>query len=201
MSDQAGERLPALPAGGGRMRRGRAGSLAASPTLVGAVTVLITSSPSSSPTRPTRACPSSRPTSSPRELPNANTLVPGNEVRIGGIRVGQINDDRAGRPQRRRLASHAAGRHGAEPGPRAAARGLDRDRPLRSALGPQVPGDQPRQLRARASRPARRSRSRRRRPEPVEIDQVFNTFDDPTRAAIQVNLTEFGNALAGRGAT
>ena len=36
-------------------------------------------------------------------------------------------------------------------------------------------------------------------PEPVEIDQVFNTFDDPTRAAIQVNLTEFGNALAGRG--
>jgi ABC-type transporter Mla subunit MlaD len=36
-------------------------------------------------------------------------------------------------------------------------------------------------------------------PEPIEIDQVFNTFDDPTRAAIQVNLTEFGNALAGRG--
>ena len=36
-------------------------------------------------------------------------------------------------------------------------------------------------------------------PEPVEIDEVFNTFDDPTRAAIQANLTEFGNALAGRG--
>jgi hypothetical protein len=39
------------------------------------------------------------------------------------------------------------------------------------------------------------------RPEPVEIDQVFNMFDEPTRAAIQVNLTEFGNALAGRGAS
>src|SRR5262249_34885319 len=37
------------------------------------------------------------------------------------------------------------------------------------------------------------------RPEPVEIDQVFNMFDDPTRTAIQVNLLEFGNALAGRG--
>ena len=36
-------------------------------------------------------------------------------------------------------------------------------------------------------------------PEPVEIDEVFNTFDDPTRAAIQANLTEFGAALAGRG--
>ena len=37
------------------------------------------------------------------------------------------------------------------------------------------------------------------RPEPVEIDQVFNMFDDPTRVAIQSNLLEFGNALAGRG--
>jgi ABC-type transporter Mla subunit MlaD len=36
-------------------------------------------------------------------------------------------------------------------------------------------------------------------PEPVEIDQVFNMFDDPTRTAIQTNLLEFGNALAGRG--
>jgi hypothetical protein len=36
-------------------------------------------------------------------------------------------------------------------------------------------------------------------PEPVEIDEVFNTFDDPTRAAVQSNLLEFGNALAGRG--
>jgi ABC-type transporter Mla subunit MlaD len=37
------------------------------------------------------------------------------------------------------------------------------------------------------------------RPEPVEIDQVFNMFDQPTRDAIQTNLLEFGNALAGRG--
>src|SRR5919201_4795333 len=37
------------------------------------------------------------------------------------------------------------------------------------------------------------------RPEPVEIDQVFNMFDAPTRTAIQENLLEFGNALAGRG--
>ena len=37
------------------------------------------------------------------------------------------------------------------------------------------------------------------RPESVDIDQVFNMFDQPTRDAIQVNLLEFGNALAGRG--
>jgi hypothetical protein len=33
----------------------------------------------------------------------------------------------------------------------------------------------------------------------VEIDELFNTFDEPTREAIKGNLTEFGNALAGRG--
>jgi ABC-type transporter Mla subunit MlaD len=41
---------------------------------------------------------------------------------------------------------------------------------------------------------------RNARPEPVEIDQVIGTFDDKTRAAAQSNLTEFGNAFAGRGA-
>ena len=36
-------------------------------------------------------------------------------------------------------------------------------------------------------------------PQPVELDEVLNTFDDKTRAASQSNLTEFGNGLAGRG--
>jgi ABC-type transporter Mla subunit MlaD len=37
------------------------------------------------------------------------------------------------------------------------------------------------------------------RPEPVEIDQVFNTFDAPTRRASAENLTTFSAAFAGRG--
>src|SRR5205814_1990768 len=37
------------------------------------------------------------------------------------------------------------------------------------------------------------------RPTPVEIDDVFNMFDEPTRQAERVNLTTFGDALAGRG--
>src|SRR5207249_1217571 len=36
-------------------------------------------------------------------------------------------------------------------------------------------------------------------PSPVEFDQVLNMFDRPTRVAIQHNLLEFGNAVAGRG--
>jgi ABC-type transporter Mla subunit MlaD len=37
------------------------------------------------------------------------------------------------------------------------------------------------------------------KPQPVEIDEVFNMFDAKTRSAQQTNLLEFGNALAGRG--
>jgi len=40
---------------------------------------------------------------------------------------------------------------------------------------------------------------RNARPQPVELDQVFNIFNKPTRAGIQQSLTGFGNALAGRG--
>ena len=40
---------------------------------------------------------------------------------------------------------------------------------------------------------------RQAKPETVDLDQVLNTFNEPTRLAIQRNLTEFGNALIGRG--
>src|SRR5262249_43336221 len=36
-------------------------------------------------------------------------------------------------------------------------------------------------------------------PEPVDIDQFFDMFDNPTPPAIKENLAGFGNALAGRG--
>lgn len=36
-------------------------------------------------------------------------------------------------------------------------------------------------------------------PKPVEFDEFFNMFDEPTRVANQANLREFGDALAGRG--
>jgi hypothetical protein len=36
-------------------------------------------------------------------------------------------------------------------------------------------------------------------PAPVEIDEFFAMFDEPTRAAQRTNLNEFGGALAGRG--
>ncbi len=41
---------------------------------------------------------------------------------------------------------------------------------------------------------------RQAHPLPVELDEVFNMFDDKTRLAIGANLLSFGNAFAGRGA-
>jgi ABC-type transporter Mla subunit MlaD len=35
--------------------------------------------------------------------------------------------------------------------------------------------------------------------EPVDIDQLFNMFDEKTRTAIQQNTNNFGDGLAGRG--
>ena len=73
------------------MRGGRVGSLAASPTLVGAVTVLVVlvavflayNANNGLPFVPTYKLSA--------ELPNAGRRwCPGNDVRIGGVRVGQI---------------------------------------------------------------------------------------------------------------
>ena len=78
------------------MRGGRAGSLAASPTLVGAVTVLVVIVAVFLAYQANQGLPFVPTYKLSAKVPNANTLVPGNEVRIGGIRVGAINDRRAG---------------------------------------------------------------------------------------------------------
>ncbi len=78
------------------MRRGGVvSSLAASPTMVGAITVLIVivavflayNANTGLPFVPTYRV--------SVELPNAESLVPGNDVRVGGVRVGQVEAIRA----------------------------------------------------------------------------------------------------------
>ena len=171
-------------------------ALTASPTMVGAVTVLIAivavflayNANSGLPFVPTYNLSA--------EVPNANTLVPGNEVRIGGVRVGQV---------------HTVDPVAAEDGSVTARleMNLDQDvEPLpvdstvivrsRSALGLKyleiAQGQSSEGFVAGSTIPLESAT-----PEPVEIDEFLSTFDDPTAAAIQANLFEFGNALAGRG--
>ncbi len=187
------------------MRQSRAGSIAASPTLVGAVTVLVVIVAVFLSYQANQGLPFVPTYRVSATLPNANTLVPGNEVRIGGIRVGQIQTIEpitveAEDPETGEMMTQVAAKvdleliEDLEP--------LPTDSEIivrsRSALGLKYldikRGDADEGYDAGATIPITQAT-----PEPVEIDEVFNTFDDPTREAIQVNLTEFGNALAGRG--
>ena len=179
------------------MRRGVAASLAASPTMVGAVTVLITvvavflayNANAGLPFVPTYRVSA--------QVPNAEGLVPGNEVRVGGVRVGQIE---AIEP---------------EPDPDTGESIAVLDLKLDKDVEP-LPRDSTIVVRARSALGLKYLEINRgtseegypegavvplaaARPEPVDIDEVLSMFDARTRQAAQANLVEFGNALAGRG--
>jgi virulence factor Mce-like protein len=189
------------------MRGGRAGSLAASPTLVGAVTVLVVVVAVFLSYQANQGLPFVPTYKLSAQLSNADTLVPGNDVRIGGIRVGQIKTvepetvDNAPCPEdpTRQCTSQVAKvnmelNQSLDPLPENSTVVVR----SKSALGLKYleidRGNSSQGFKPGATIPLSAAR-----PEPVEIDQVFNMFDDPTRVAIQQNLLEFGNALAGRG--
>ena len=83
------------------MRNSPLHSVARNPTLVGAIAVLITilavflayNANSGLPFVPTYRV--------TVQVPNAASIVPGNEVRIGGVRVGQVEEVRARLPRGR----------------------------------------------------------------------------------------------------
>ncbi|MEJ7875100.1 MAG: MlaD family protein [Solirubrobacterales bacterium] len=179
------------------MRRpSAAAALSASPTMVGAVTVLIATVAVFLAYNANSGLPFVPTYNLSAEVPNANTLVPGNEVRIGGVRVGlveQINP-----------IAHEDGSVTAR-----LELTLDEDaQPIptdstivvrsRSALGLKYleinRGVAPEGYEEGTIIPVESAR-----PEPVEIDEFLSTFDAPTAEAIRENLVEFGNALAGRG--
>jgi virulence factor Mce-like protein len=130
-------------------------------------------------------------------VPSGADLVAGNDVRVGGDRVGSVSTITPVRTK---------------DGHVSAILGLKLDKtvdPLaknstvviraRSALGLKyvqiTPGRSRRTLEPGDTLPLSQAR-----PVPVEIDQVFNTFTKKTRIGIQRTLTGFGNGLAGRGA-
>src|SRR5262245_10350537 len=189
------------------MRGGRVGSLAASPTLVGAVTVLVVVVAVFLAYQANQGLPFVPTYKISAELPNADSLVAGNDVRIGGIRIGQIKSvepetvDNAPCPNdpTRQCTSQVAKvnmelNQDIEPLPVNSTLVVR----ARSALGLKYleidRGNSSQGYKPGATVPLTAAR-----PEPVEIDQVFNMFDEPTRVAIQSNLLEFGNAMEGRG--
>lgn len=179
--------------------RGRvAKSLSASPVLVGAVTVLIVivavflsyNANSGLPFVPTYNL--------KLELPSGSGLVVGNDVRVGGKRVGQVTEivtktvEQAGEPLTiaqlevkldQRLQPLAGD-----------TRVLVRPR---SALGLKyleiTPGEGGGELQPGDTLPLANASA------PVELEDLLSTFDAETRVAAQAALEGYGDAFAGRG--
>jgi len=178
--------------------RNRSGiqGVASSPILVGAVTVLVVIVAVFLAYNANNGLPFVSTYNLKAVVPNADALVEGNEVRVGGVRVGIVKE---------------VVPIEAEDGEVAAELTLSLDKsvePLpvdstitvrpKSALGLKflqvTPGESERSFAAGETIPVTAAT-----PEPVDIDEFFDMFDRPTREAIRQTQAGFGNALAGRG--
>ncbi len=178
------------------MRRGGAASLAGSPVLVGAVTVLVTMVAVFLSYNANQGLPFVPTYDLRANMPSAAELVRGNDVRIGGTRVGAVS------------AITAKRRPGGSPYAQLDLK-LDKSvQPLpedstmlvrpRSSLGLKyleiMPGKSRHSFTPGATIPIVKAR-----PKLVELDEVFNMFDGRTRQGGRNSLQGLGNGLAGRG--
>jgi virulence factor Mce-like protein len=178
--------------------RNRSGiqGVASSPILVGAVTVLVVLVAVFLAYNANNGLPFVSTYNLTAEVPNADALVKGNEVRIGGVRVGVVKSVVPVQRGDGRVAARLSLSldKNVEPLP------VDSTMMIRpkSALGLKylqvIPGNSPKGFAAGDTIPVSSAR-----PEPVDIDEFFDMFDEKTRLAIQRNQAGFGNALAGRG--
>src|SRR4051794_39386761 len=181
------------------MSRGRGtASIVASPVLIGAVTTLIVIVSVFLAYNANKGLPFVPTYNVSAEVPGGANLVEGNEVRVGGFRVGIVDKirtkfRRTDRGMRQVAVLDLKLDKTVEP--------LAKDSKLlvrpRSALGLKyveiTPGKSRQTFEAGATIPLRNAGN------PVEFDDFLNTFDEDTRQASQDSLTGFGNALAGRG--
>jgi virulence factor Mce-like protein len=178
-----------------RNRSGLSG-VASSPILVGAVTVLVVIVAVFLAYNANNGLPFVSTYNLKARVPNADALVKGNEVRIGGVRVGIVKKVVPIQLENGEFAAELSLSldKSAEPLP------VDSTITVRpkSALGLKflqvTPGRSKKGFKAGETIPVAAAH-----PEPVDIDQFFDMFDEKTREAIRQNLAGFGNALAGRG--
>jgi len=176
--------------------RGGIQGVASSPAIVGAVTVLVVIVAVFLAYNANNGLPFVSTYDIEARVPNADALVKGNEVRIGGSRVGVV---RAVTPVQTGDGGVAAQLDlqldkGAEPIPADSTIIIRPKSPLGLKYLQIVPGDSATGLEAGETLPLAAAR-----PEPVDLDQFFDMFDERTRTAVQRTQAGFGNALAGRG--
>jgi ABC-type transporter Mla subunit MlaD len=170
--------------------------VASSPILVGAVTILVVIVAVFLAYNANNGLPFVSTYNLKVKVPNADALVKGNEIRIGGVRVGIVKSVKPVQEANGRVAAELALSldTSAEPLP------VDSKITIRpkSALGLKflqvTPGDSSEGFEAGETIPLSAYA-----PEPVDIDEFFDMFDEPTRKAIRQTQAGFGNALAGRG--
>ena len=178
------------------MNRRRSSSLASSPLLIGAVTTLIVVVAVYISYNANNGLPFVPTYNINVALPEASGLEPANQVRMAGTRVGIIGSltaQQSPRTGKVTAIAHLKLEKSVEPLPadtRAIVQSV-------SAIGLKYleleKGTSHRTIKAGATIPASQTR------EPVDIDELFNMFDQKTRTAIKVNNINFGNGLAERG--
>jgi len=174
----------------------RRGSLAANPLLIGALTVLIVSVAVYLSYNALNGLPFTPTYNIQVEFNQANGLLPSNEVRIGGARVGLVDHMAAHQdPHTGRVTATAYLKleKGVQPLPANTTAIVQSV----SALGLKYllleKGSSARTLPPGSTLPPSQTR------EPVQIEELFKMFDKPTRIASQENLNIFGDTFAGRG--
>lgn len=178
------------------MNRRRSNSLAGSPLLIGAVTTLIVIVAVFLSYNANNGLPFTPTYNINVQLPEASGLQKGNQVRIGGTLVGLVSSMRPyENPKTGRVTAIIGMKleKSVEPLP-ADTRAIVQSA---SAVGLKylslIKGHSSKVLKPGATIPVSQTG------EPVELSQLFNMFNTKTRNASQVNLTAFGNGLAGRG--
>jgi ABC-type transporter Mla subunit MlaD len=173
----------------------RRGSITANPVLIGAVTLLVVVVATFLSYNANKGLPFVPTTSLKVRVENGANLVPGNEIRSGGNRVGVVEEMKPVRL--------AGGETGAELTLKLDQRLGDvpsdstfRIRP-RSALGLKylelTTGRSKKPFRSGDIVPASQAGFS------TELDDVLGMFDEPTREASRTNLRGFGDTFAGRG--
>lgn len=174
----------------------RNASIAANPVLIGAATTLIVIVAVFLAYNANNGLPFVPTYSLKVNVPSAAQLVRGNEVRVGGARVGVIDEIVPVRHEDGSVTAQLSLKLDTTVKP------LPDDSTIlvrpRSALGLKyveiTKGTSDNGFADGATVPLKAAT-----PAPVEFDEVLETFDDATRKASRVNLREFGNLLAGRG--
>lgn len=176
--------------------RGGIQGVASSPAIVGAVTVLIVVVAVFLAYNANNGLPFVSTYDLKARVPNADALVKGNEVRIGGSRIGVVKEVKPIQVGNGRVAAELSLSldKSAEPIPADSTMIIRPKSPLGLKYLQIVPGESPRGLKAGETIPLSAAR-----PEPVDIDQFFDMFDEKTRTAIQRNNAGYGDAFAGRG--